>query len=98
VSETSTARSARKLSLIDPAKLRHEADASFAEAMGNLGVNLERTSTGLAPRGSPSGWTWHHAPELGRMELVPRFQHESGSIWQELLHPGGRGGYPAWGR
>lgn len=75
-----------------------EGDASFANAMKDLGVNLERTPTGLAPRGSPAGWTWHHAPELGQMELVPRFQHAPGSAWQELLHPGGQGGYSIWGK
>ncbi len=75
-----------------------EGDASFARSMRDLGVNLERTPTGLAPRQSPAGWTWHHADSLGELQLVPRFQHAPGSAWQELLHPSGHGGYSIWGK
>lgn len=75
-----------------------EGDASFAKSMRDLGVNLERTPTGLAPRQSPASWTWHHADSLGELQLVPRFQHAPGSAWQELLHPGGQGGYSIWGK
>ncbi|PTY04248.1 hypothetical protein DB347_20335 [Opitutaceae bacterium EW11] len=75
-----------------------EADESFAQAMNDIGVNLKRTPTGLAPRRSPVGWTWHHAPELGWLELVPRSQHAPGSLWQNLLHPEGKGGYSIWGK
>jgi hypothetical protein len=75
-----------------------EGDASFAKAMKDLGVNLERTPTGLAPRQSPAGWTWHHAESLGEMQLVPRVQHTPGSAWWDILHPGGQGGYSIWGK
>jgi hypothetical protein len=74
-----------------------EVDASFASTMRQLGITLERTATGLAPRTSPSGWTWHHAFEPGTMQLVPRIQHTPGSIFQKVLHPRGVGGYSKWG-
>ena len=74
-----------------------EGDQQFAQSMQNLGISLQRTPTGLAPRASPPGWTWHHAQEPGVMQLVPRLQHARGSIFQGILHPGGEGGYSIWG-
>jgi len=74
-----------------------ESDAQMAQAMRQGGVSLERTATGLAPRQPPAGWTWHHAQEPGVMQLVPRAQHGPGSIFQDVLHPGGSGGYARWG-
>ena len=75
-----------------------EADAGFAQVIQESGVTLQRTATGLAPRTPPPGWTWHHAPESGVMELVPRVQHAPGSIFQGTLHPGGQGGFSIWGQ
>lgn len=75
-----------------------EADSQFAQMMRDVGVNLERTTTGLAPRGAPDGWSWHHAQEPGLMQLVPREQHAPGSAFQYLLHPDGQGGYARWGQ
>jgi hypothetical protein len=75
-----------------------EADAQFAQTVQNIGIDLERTATGLAPRKPPAGWTWHHAPVRGLMELVPRPQHTPGSTFWETLHPNGRGGYAIWGK
>ena len=75
-----------------------ESDSQFAQAMQDMGVNLERTPTGLAPRQSPAGWTWHHADDSGIMQLVPRTQHAPGSAFQDVLHPGGEGGYSIWGK
>ena len=75
-----------------------EGSAEIASRMNGLGINLERTATGLAPRQSPAGWTWHHAPEPGVMQLVPRAQHAPGSIFQPTFHPGGQGGMAIWGR
>jgi hypothetical protein len=75
-----------------------EGDVAFAQDMQNLGINLQRTPTGLAPRTSPSGWTWHHAEDPGVMQLVPRSQHQPGSIFQDALHPNGVGGYSIWGK
>ena len=75
-----------------------EGSSEIAGRMQGLGINLERTATGLAPRQSPAGWTWHHAPEPGVMQLVPRAQHAPGSIFQPTLHPSGQGGMATWGR
>lgn len=74
-----------------------EADAEFASMMGNLKVSLRRSSTGLAPRRSPRGWSWHHDQAPGTMQLVPREQHEWGSLFQGALHPNGKGGWSIWG-
>lgn len=75
-----------------------EGNAAFAQDMQSLGINLQRTPTDLAPRTSPSGWTWHHAEEPGVMQLVPKSQHQPGSIFQGALHPNGKGGYSIWGK
>lgn len=75
-----------------------EGGAAFAQDMQSLGVNLQRTPTGLAPRISPADWTWHHAEDPGVMQLVPREQHRPGSIFQDALHPNGKGGYAIWGK
>jgi hypothetical protein len=75
-----------------------EGDAAFASDMQGLGVNLQRTPTGLAPRTSPTDFTWHHAQEPGVIQLVPRSQHAPGSIFQDVLHPNGQGGYSIWGK
>jgi hypothetical protein len=75
-----------------------EADPSLAQTMNSIGVQVNRTATGLAPRSSPTNWTWHHAQDPGTLQLVPREQHAAGSVFQEALHPGGTGGYSIWGR
>ncbi|MFZ5896860.1 MAG: RHS repeat-associated core domain-containing protein [Myxococcota bacterium] len=75
-----------------------EGSPEFSAQMRGLGVNLERTATGLAPRTPPAGWTWHHEVEAGVMRLVPRAQHTPGSPFWDVLHPGGRGGYSIWGQ
>jgi RHS repeat-associated protein len=72
-------------------------DVCVANAMRQLGISLERTPMGLAPRRPPVGWTWHHGTQPGIMQLTPRAQHTTGSIWWDTLHPGGRGGYSIWG-
>jgi hypothetical protein len=78
--------------------LAMENDDAFARNMQDLGVKLQRTRTGLAPRRPPAGFSWHHAEEPGVMQLVPRSQHDQGSIFQHILHPAGRGGYSKWGK
>jgi hypothetical protein len=75
-----------------------ESDAEFAKMMGDLGIKLERTPTGLAPRQPPKNWTWHHEAEPGLMRLVPADQHTPGSPYWGALHPGGRGGFSIWGK
>ncbi len=88
-----------------------EGDADFARLFGELGVDLRRTTTGLAPRKSPSNWTWHHNMEPGVMHLVPSYDqlpgtpwswmntHVLGSPWWPTMHSGprGGGGMAAWG-
>ncbi len=75
-----------------------ESDKVLARSMRGLGINLERTPTGLAPRQFPTGWTWHHELEDGLMRLVPRSQHTPGSEFWKILHPDGYGGYAVWGK
>ncbi|GHC56738.1 RHS repeat-associated core domain-containing protein [Neogemmobacter tilapiae] len=75
-----------------------ESDPKFADTMADAGVIIERTPTGLAPRQSPTGWTWHHDESPGTMQLVPREQHAPGSAFQRVLHPDGKGGFAIWGK
>lgn len=75
-----------------------EADDAFVGGLRNQGVVLQRTPTGLVPRTPPAGFSWHHAEEPGVLQLVPREQHDNGSIFQGVLHPDGRGGYSKWGK
>ena len=75
-----------------------ESDKGLAKSMNELGVNLERTPTGLAPRRPPENWTWHHEVDEGVMRLVPRSQHTPGSQYWQVLHPNGHGGYAVWGK
>jgi len=75
-----------------------EGDAQFAQSIRGMGIDIERTATGLVPRSSPNGWTWHHNAQSGVMQLVPRAQHTPGSIFWDTLHPGGQGGYSIWGQ
>ncbi|MGL6316971.1 S-type pyocin domain-containing protein, partial [Vibrio sp. WXL103] len=75
-----------------------ENDSEFASQMKSLGIKIERTSTGLAPRRPPKGWTWHHERENGAMVLVPRSQHTIGSEEWKVLHPENKGGYAIWGK
>jgi hypothetical protein len=75
-----------------------EGDVAYARAMENEGVILQRTPTGLPPRTPPPSFSWHHGDEPGVMQLVPREQHDRGSIFQDILHPDGRGGFSKWGK
>ncbi|TIT67771.1 MAG: hypothetical protein E5W19_23210 [Mesorhizobium sp.] len=75
-----------------------EEEIAFAQDLLNQGLNLQRTPKGLAPRAAPSGFSWHHADEPSVMQLVPRSQHDQGSIFQKTLHPNGRGGFSLWGK
>lgn len=67
-------------------------DKEFARMMSEAGV------TPASGSGTPAGFRWHHAQEPGAMQLVPETQHTSGSIYQDVLHPGGSGGYADWGK
>jgi hypothetical protein len=73
--------------------------AELTEMMNKLGVEVPTKASGAARGVSPSGWSWHHVPKQpGRMQLVPLRQHELGSAFQPLLHPGGRGDFAEWGK
>jgi hypothetical protein len=77
--------------LLGPA-LREALGANFE------GTILDRSGSGRVLGSSPEGWTWHHVVDRpGVLQLVPRSQHAPGSIWQDLLHPGGVGGFSLWG-
>jgi RHS repeat-associated protein len=43
---------------------------------------------------SPSGYTWHHQPQTGRLSLVDRLDHSNN---HGLYHPEGGGGRDIWG-
>jgi hypothetical protein len=73
-------------------------EPDFAKILLEAGVILQRTKRGLASRRAPRGYTWHHADEPGVMRLVPRSQHDPGSIFQNALHPNRRGGFSLWGK
>ncbi|MGL6352259.1 MAG: HNH endonuclease [Aeromonas sp.] len=75
-----------------------ETNPEFGQMMKNLGVDLSRTPTGLAPRTPPKNWTWHHEQGEGVMRLVPREQHTLGSAYWDVLHPNRVGGYSIWGK
>lgn len=90
----------------------NRANAALEEALAanpRLAARLEELSPGAADavsrnggRATPDGFTWHHAHSstvngrIGVMQLVRTEVHAPGSIWQDLLHPGGVGGYTEW--
>ncbi|WP_431045626.1 polymorphic toxin-type HINT domain-containing protein [Roseateles sp. L2-2] len=68
-------------------------DKEFAGMLSSMNVKP------IGGSGTPGGFRWHHAPDRpGVMQLVPEVQHTSGSIFQDVLHPGGSGGFAQWGR
>jgi len=71
-------------------------DPAFAEAMEILIPGVRDAVSGSGGRVNPPGWSWHHDVTPGTMQLVPTLQHQSGSIFQRALHPGGGGGYSRW--
>jgi hypothetical protein len=75
-----------------------ESDADFASQMKELGIEMERTPRGVAPRTSPRDWVWHHHQEEGILRLVPKVQHTPGSPFWDILHPDGVGGMAIWGQ
>ncbi|MEU2155708.1 LamG-like jellyroll fold domain-containing protein [Streptomyces sp. NPDC019396] len=79
-----------------------QSDAGFAQSMEQMIPGVGRAVSSQGGRRTPAGWTWQHEPasnaggRQGVMRLVPRSQHDPGSLWQHLLHPGGSGGYSEW--
>jgi hypothetical protein len=78
------------------------ANRDLAGAMSDKEFGQMLSSLGVKPAGgtgTPAGFRWHHAKDRpGTMQLVPEGQHTSGSIFQDMLHPGGSGGFAQWGR
>ena len=78
-----------------------DTDPAFARAMEDLIPNLRQQLVGprAVSRRAPRPWAWHHAPESGVMQLVPKIQHTAPGPLQKLLHPipRGRGGWWLWG-
>jgi RHS repeat-associated protein len=73
-------------------------DAKFAKSMTDLGIAVPRSSAGTIMGKSPANWVWHHDVGVGVMQLVPKSQHTTGSIFWNTLHPNGIGGMSLWGK
>ena len=81
-------------------------DPRFAEGMEEMSPGISDRVSSVGRRRSPdaSDFTWHHAhPDTvdgrhGVMQLVPKYQHTTGSPFWATLHPDGRGGFSIWGR
>lgn len=73
-------------------------DPTFKSSMSRLGISVPKSSTGSILGKSPSGWVWNHGVEPGVMQLVPKMQHTTGSIYWDAIHPNGLGGMSIWGR
>jgi hypothetical protein len=84
--------------LADGMAANAEFGASIRQFIPDIGASGRMTGTPGA------GWTWHHAPETGVMQLVPTVQHMAPGPIQGLLHPfptsvgpTGGGGFQVWG-
>jgi len=75
-----------------------DSDAVFANSMSTLDISIPRSSTGAILGKSPTGWVWHHDIGAGVMQLVPKAQHTTGSMFWNTLHPNGVGGFAIWGK
>jgi len=78
------------------------ADLRFAGKMESEYPGITKHVT-PGPKGGvadtpPPGLTWHHvADQPGKLQLVPRGQHQSPGPVQQSLHPQGAGGKKNWG-
>lgn len=63
----------------------------------NIQFHTSKSSSILWGR-SPKNWVWHHDVGKGVMQLVPKTQHTSGSIFWNTLHPNGVGGMHIWNK
>ncbi len=73
-------------------------DATFAKSITDLGIVIPKSSTGSILGKSPANWVWHHDVGTGIMQLAPKVQHSTGSIFWKTMHPNGLGGMKIWGK
>ncbi|MCB4234749.1 HNH endonuclease [Kaistella anthropi] len=66
--------------------------------MSQLGISVPKSSTGSILGKSPTNWVWHHSTTPGVMQLVPKAQHTTGSIFWQTMHPAGKGGMSLWNK
>ena len=70
-----------------------------AATMSKLNIQFHTSKSGSILWGrSPKNWVWHHDIGKGVMQLVPKTQHTSGSIFWNNLHPNGIGGMHIWNK
>lgn len=73
-------------------------DEVFSASISKMGISIPRSPTGNILGNSPKNWVWHHSIEQGIMQLVPKTQHTTGSIYWKTMHPNGVGGMSTWGK
>jgi hypothetical protein len=76
-----------------------QSNPDLANMMNNLNIKVSVSNAGTTQGIPPTGWVWHHAQDIGVMQLVPKSQHPNipGGIFWNTLHPGGKGGMSIWG-
>ena len=77
-------------------------DPPFSQQMNELSPGASDRVSSDGGRRTPHDYTWHHATSAqgggdGAMQLVPTPQHQPGSPFQPVIHPGNAGGYSEWG-
>ncbi len=66
-------------------------------SMSALNIQFHTSKSGAILWGrSPKNWVWHHDVGQGILQLVPKPQHTTGSIFWKTLHPDGVGGMHIW--
>ncbi|PTT43695.1 hypothetical protein DBR28_00170 [Chryseobacterium sp. HMWF028] len=72
-------------------------DPKFAASISDLGIKIPTSASGSILGKSPKNWVWHHDVGTGIMQLAPKSQHTTGSIFWKTMHPDGLGGMKLWG-
>jgi RHS repeat-associated protein len=75
-----------------------KASPSYRATVSQLMPNpIQQTERAIQRHGAPGDWVWHHhSMWAGVMDLVPKSQHTSGSVFWKTLHPENKGGYKNW--
>jgi hypothetical protein len=71
-------------------------DPQVAAYLNRLIPNARKAMERRGGRLTPRDWVWHHHVQTGRMELIPRWQHDD-KAYQKVLHPDRAGGCKIWG-